>query len=65
MDDYGVQIKKKDGTPVDVSVSSSFCFDDHGNPVGIEGIIRDISERKRMEGEMRKLADIFINPARA
>jgi PAS domain S-box-containing protein len=48
VDDYGVQIKKKDGTPIDVSVSSSFCFDDQGSPVGIEGIIRDISERKRM-----------------
>lgn len=53
VDDYGVQIKKKDGTPIDVSVSSSFCFDDQGNPVGIEGIIRDISERKRMEEELR------------
>ena len=53
VDDYGVQIKKKDGTPIDVSVSSSFCFDDQGSPVGIEGIIRDISERKRMEEELR------------
>ncbi len=53
VDDYGVQLKKKDGTPLDVSVSSSFCFDDQGSPVGIEGIIRDISERKRMEEELR------------
>ena len=61
VDDFGVRIKKKDGTPVDVSVSSSFCYDDHGNPVGIEGIIRDITERKKIEGEIGKLADVFIN----
>ena len=61
VDDFGVRLKKKDGTPVDVSVSSSFCYDDHGNPVGMEGIIRDITERKKIEGEIGKLADIFIN----
>jgi PAS domain S-box-containing protein len=53
VDDYGVQLKKKDGSPLDVSVSSSYCFDDQGCPIGIEGIIRDISERKRMEEELR------------
>ena len=61
VDDHGVQLKKKDGTPIDVSVSSSFCFDDQGNPTGIEGIIRDISERKRMEKELHKLAAVFRN----
>lgn len=61
VDDYWVRIRKKNGTPVDVSVSSSFCYDDHGNPVGIEGIIRDITERRKMEEEIGKLADIFRN----
>ena len=61
VDDYWVQLKKKDGAPIDVSVSSSFCFDDHGSPIGIEGIIRDITERKRMEEELHKLADVFRN----
>ena len=59
VEDYWIQLEKKDGTPIDVSVSSSFCYDDQGRPIGIEGIIRDISERKRMEEELHKFADIF------
>jgi PAS domain S-box-containing protein len=54
VDDFGIRIKKKNGTSADVSVSSSLCYDDHGNPSGVEGIIRDITERKRMEEELRR-----------
>lgn len=54
VDDFWIRIKKKDGTPVDGSVSSSFCSDEHGNPVGMEGIIRDITERMRMEEKLRR-----------
>ena len=54
VDDFWIRIKKKDGTPVDGSVSSSFCYDEHGNPVGMEGIIRDITERMRMEEKLRR-----------
>ncbi|MCU0554794.1 MAG: PAS domain S-box protein [Syntrophales bacterium] len=54
VDDFWIRIRKKDGTPVDGSVSSSFCYDEHGNPVGMEGIIRDITERMRMEEKLRR-----------
>ncbi|MGE5843587.1 MAG: PAS domain S-box protein, partial [Syntrophaceae bacterium] len=54
VDDFGVRIRKKDGTPVDVSVSSSFCYDEHGNPVGMEGIIRDVTGRRQMEDDLRR-----------
>lgn len=54
VDDFWIRIKKKDGTPVDGSVCSSYCYDEHGNAVGMEGIIRDISERVRMEENLRR-----------
>ncbi len=53
--DYEVTIKKRDGSPVAVSVTSTFRQDDHGNILGIEGVIRDITERKQAEGEHTRL----------
>jgi len=47
--DYEVVIKKKDGSPLVVSITSTFCKDDNGNILGVEGVIRDITKRKRAE----------------
>ncbi|PWR72964.1 PAS domain S-box protein [Methanospirillum stamsii] len=46
---YEVQLKKKDGTPITVLTSSHYYYDHQGNYVGIEGIFRDITERKQIE----------------
>jgi PAS domain S-box-containing protein len=46
---YEVVLKRKDGSPVTVSTSSHLYYDDTGNVLGVEGIFRDISERKRNE----------------
>ncbi len=40
---------KKDGNLLPVEVSARFLVDEKGNPTGILGITRDISERKRAE----------------
>ncbi|MGA3112868.1 MAG: PAS domain S-box protein [Syntrophobacteraceae bacterium] len=53
--DYEVVIKKKDGSPLVVSITSSFRKDDHGNILGVEGVIRDITDRKRAEAERLSL----------
>ena len=54
--DYEITLRKKDGSPVSVSVTSSFRNDKDGNILGVEGIIRDITERKRAEEDHMRLA---------
>jgi PAS domain S-box-containing protein len=51
--DYEVTLKKRDGTPVPVATSSHKYFDPTGHFLGVEGIFRDITERKRMEESLR------------
>ena len=47
--------RRKDGTSVDIWVTVSPVFDDHGAIVGASRIARDITERKRAEKEMAEL----------
>jgi PAS domain S-box-containing protein len=53
--DFEAVLKKKDGTTLDVAFTTHFYYDDHGKPLGTEGIIRDIIERKRAESEREAL----------
>lgn len=53
--DYEVVLRRRDGTTVQVSTSSSYYRDHHGDILGVEGIFRDITERKRAEKEGRDL----------
>jgi PAS domain S-box-containing protein len=52
--DFEVKLKKKDGTPIDVLITAHAGKDASGNLVGYEGIIKNISDRRRMEEEVRK-----------
>jgi PAS domain S-box-containing protein len=52
--DFEVKLKKKNGTPIDVLITAHARKDDSGNFFGYEGIIKDISDRRRMEEEVRK-----------
>ncbi|MBN1471402.1 MAG: PAS domain S-box protein [Syntrophaceae bacterium] len=49
-------IIRKDGTKRYIEASVSLKKDSKGNPSGFKGIIRDISERKRIEQELNHLA---------
>jgi PAS domain S-box-containing protein len=45
VNEYEVILKTKDGNPFFVSTNSHPYFDNAGNPLGVEGIFRDINER--------------------
>ena len=72
--DYEVMLKCRDGSPLYVSTNSHLYYDDAGSLLGVEGIFRDISERRiaaekirnnisRMEFFSRKIAGIYRIPA--
>ncbi len=45
----------KDGTEIDVSISSAPIHNGHGEIVGAVGVVEDVTERKRAEQERREL----------
>ncbi|MFH0728714.1 MAG: PAS domain S-box protein [Pseudomonadota bacterium] len=52
---YEVILKRKDnGNPVIVSTTSQYYYDKDGRILGVEGIFRDISERKRVEMALKE-----------
>ena len=59
--DYEVTLKKRDGTPVIVSTSSHYSYDKEGNIAGVEGIFADITERKKVEENLRKSQQEFAS----
>jgi len=50
---YPMKARKKNGEPVELEASSRIIEDESGNVQGIEGILRDVTERKRMEEDLR------------
>ena len=52
--DFEVEFKKKSGEKITVLLTAHVKRDERGMIIGYEGIIIDISERKRMEKELRE-----------
>lgn len=52
--DYEVVLRHRNGAPIPVSTSSRCYYNDQGEQEGIEGIFRDIRERKRAEEILRE-----------
>ncbi|MGO9569884.1 MAG: PAS domain S-box protein [Desulfomonilaceae bacterium] len=50
--DYEVKLKKKDGTGIDCQITSTLRLDENGTILGYQGIIRDITDRKRLEQQL-------------
>lgn len=54
--DFPGQMVRKDGRVIDISISSQALYDDEGNFAGVEGIYRDVTQRKMLERELKRLA---------
>lgn len=52
--DFELVLKAKDNQIVYASLNAHYLYDASGQPSGIEGALRDITERKRMEEELRE-----------
>lgn len=63
--DFEAVIKKKDGSPLFVSVTSTFWKDRNGSIVGVEGLIRDITDRKQAEEERIRMVTAIEQSAEA
>ena len=51
---YELTLKRKDGTPIIVEANIHFIFDETGKPIGIEGLARNITNRKKAEEQIRE-----------
>lgn len=51
--DYEVTLLRRDGTSIEVAASSRIYTDERGAFAGVEGIFRDISERKKAEADLQ------------
>jgi PAS domain S-box-containing protein len=50
--DFEVKLKKKDGTLIDALITANVRKDEEGRIIGYDGIIKNISIRKKMEEEL-------------
>jgi diguanylate cyclase (GGDEF)-like protein/PAS domain S-box-containing protein len=57
--DYEIRVKTKEDRLVIVSVNSHFLFDAAGHPTGVEGSLRDITERKKVTEELQRLNELL------
>lgn len=52
---FEMQLLHKNGERIDIEITTKMLFDDEGNPVGSQGAIRAITERKRAEEKLKCL----------
>ncbi|AYM96101.1 diguanylate cyclase [Acidovorax sp. 1608163] len=54
--DFPGQMVRRDGSVIDISISSHLLYDHAGQFAGVEGIYRDVTQRKNLERELHRLA---------
>ena len=55
VNDFEALLRRKDGSTVWVSITSHIVFEANGQPVSTEGVLRDITERKQAEEQIRQM----------
>jgi len=55
VNDFEALLRKEDGTNIFVSITAHILFDANGQGVATEGVLRDITERKQAEENIRQM----------
>jgi len=59
--DFEVEFKKKNGEKITVLLTATAIKDEAGKTIGYEGLNIDISDRKRMEKELKETNEFLMN----
>lgn|GEM_PF-1434996 len=59
--EYESELKRKNGSPWWASTNAHFYKDKDGNNLGVEGVTRDITARKKVEQELNKFRNYLSN----
>lgn len=62
--DFELTVCAKDGRKIPVSANMQLVFDERGEPIALEGLLRDITERKRVEANLRIAYDALDEQVR-
>jgi len=58
---YPIELIGKQGNLVMISMSSRMFFDESGQPIYIEGLIRDITKERKLENERKEHLELLSN----
>jgi len=59
--DYELQWRRRDGHIIDILLTSHVRYDTDGEVLGYEGIVVDVTERKKSENKIRETLDFLDN----